>query len=270
MAFIPYDESFINDLLKCGNISCKKRCDESNLPRLLPCCFKTVCSYCAHSLEKEARKKKYKCILCDVDHDMPLEGLPVDERMAGLIKQKPRKICRGPAAESLKANHANLEELRQKLSYEVNNGSSTIDEVCNAQVELIKLTKDEYIKSISEHVDSLIQTVNEFKTECKQNYANMDGVKTKAKEIIDRTDAKIKNQKAYLKQVKIYEEEIDELNEEILKLKKRIEKERLNFKKTLFSNKMLKFVTGGAQIEDIKLMRHLLTLRLSTLLRRYF
>jgi len=60
-----YDETEIKDLLKCEH--CSQPYDEYYAPKILPCCGKTICNSCIHLTEKQVKKNKFKCIVCNKD-----------------------------------------------------------------------------------------------------------------------------------------------------------------------------------------------------------
>ena len=57
-------------------LNCKKRPKRLDESRLLPC-GKTVCSECVLSIQ--VKEKEFQCLICQDKHEMPKNGLPVNE-----------------------------------------------------------------------------------------------------------------------------------------------------------------------------------------------
>jgi len=75
-----------NNILKCDK--CKKRFDEYFQPKFLPC-FKTICTTCELSIQKEAINKRFKCSVCAKDHFIPDDGFVLNEMAIKIINTEP-------------------------------------------------------------------------------------------------------------------------------------------------------------------------------------
>ena len=146
---------------------------------------------------------------------------------------------------------SSLDELKQQLLFEMNDGQTAINDVCSEQIELIQVAKEKLIKNINEHIETLIQKVNDYKKECLDSYSNIDEAKKQTKKLIDKTNTFIRQQKDYLNQLKIDDDEIFKANQNLIKMRKKLEKERVNIKKALFNNRMITFENDLLPVEDI-------------------
>jgi uncharacterized protein YlaI len=104
-----FEEPKINDKLNCEK--CKHRFDE---PRMLPC-GKTICKKCTFTLE--INQNRFKCILCEKNHFIDDDGLPLNHLIYNFLLQNPVDVSRGEYGEKLKDN---LNLAKNKLSNGLN------------------------------------------------------------------------------------------------------------------------------------------------------
>jgi hypothetical protein len=77
-----FEQSEIIDLLKCENCS-----QQYDVPRILPCCDKTICNTCVQLIEKQS-KNKFKCIVCKENETIPKNGFKINQLAVLLLKLK--------------------------------------------------------------------------------------------------------------------------------------------------------------------------------------
>ena len=95
-----YESAVITDYLKCH--SCVQSFVETDPPRILPCCGKTVCKKCVRLMQRCMKNKTYKCIVCKEKGVMPSKGLLVNEAVVKLVSQQPKNLDRGAEADKRK------------------------------------------------------------------------------------------------------------------------------------------------------------------------
>lgn len=133
--------------------------------------------------------------MCGAESSMPPKGFPVNNLATSLMAEPPKDVSRSEACETLKINLSHLEDLKQKLSFELKDGESILNEICSEQIKHIHLKKDELIKSITEKSIKLTQKVNDFKQECVKNYVDMYETKQRTKLLIVEIDVLVKQQR---------------------------------------------------------------------------
>jgi hypothetical protein len=181
---------------------------------------------------------------------MPQEGFSVNGTILKLASVQTVEVSRGQACENLKASHKALEGQKRKLSelYNEKSGESTIDGVCNKQIELINQSKEELVNILSEQAEILTQRVIEFKNECLANYSNIDeAVREQAKKTINNTDALIQQHKEVLNRETINDQETIEANKTVLQMKEDVDKVIMKTKKLIFGNKTIEFKSNPTQ-----------------------
>lgn len=246
-----YEQSFISNLLKCQQ--CKQSYDEYDQPRVLPCCGKTICQKCLNLLiiQKIVKSLKYKCLLCLEESYVPNRGFPINELAARLVCEQPKEIYRGEECEKLKLNLANLEQLKYKLSFEIQNSEDLIKEHCIELKRLIQLAAEQRIDEIHTHNEYLIQQVNEYEKVCMQNRDSLsDDLKQQASDTIAEIDKFLNDQRDYLKRFQINDKETIVSNDKMTRLRSDLERERINVKKTLFNGKIMMFESNKFTLDE--------------------
>ncbi len=217
-----FEQSEIVDVLKCRN--CRQLYDEFFPPRLLLCCNMTICYTCVHMIEKQSKmKNNYTCIACNKQEPMQNKGFAINNQIAKLITRKPKEIPKWPEAEKLKQNLGDLDDLVNKLRYEMENGENSITEDCKEQRRHIQLVKEKKIEEINKHCDALLLQIDVYEEKCKSKCKEMNQAKQKANELIKSVNESIKQLDAYLRQLKIDEKETIEYNQKMDELKTFIE-----------------------------------------------
>ena len=260
-----YEQSVINKLLKCQH--CNQSYEEYFSPRILPCCSKTICQHCVRfmarkslenksnemrSLERRSsRKTTFKCLICQEESIMPSKGLPINEAVALLMSAQPIEVSRGAEAEKLKQNIIDLDNLANKLNFELDNGEHLIREHCTDLKRQVQLVKEERIREIRKKGDSLIERIENYQLNCIQKYQEMKKLKKiEKKELLTQVNNVIQKQKTYLNQLKINDNETIASNESLIEFKSRLEQERENVKNLVFNNQLMKFDVNTTKVGE--------------------
>lgn len=237
-----YEQSFISNLLKCQN--CNLKYDEYDLPRILPCCGKTICKKCLKLIDRQTKNNKFTCILCNEENYIPSKGFPVNELAAKLVSEQPKEVYRGEESEKLKSNLVNLEILTSKLSFEIENGEDMIKEHCIELRRLVQLAAEQRVNEINNYGELLVQQINDYEKDCTKQLAISDETKKQSSNVIFQVNLFLSEQRLYLNRFTINDKETLESNEKFSMLKSVLEKERLNVKKSTFNGKLMKFETS--------------------------
>ena len=177
-----YEPSEIADLLNCEH--CLQSYGQYYPPRILPCCAKTICDTCAHQIQRQIKENKFKCSVCSKDSLMPINGFLVNNVVVKLITKQLKEISRGQEAEKLKQNLRDLEDLINKLVFEMENGEYFIKEDCRELRRQVQLAKEEKIEEINQQCDALFLKIDNYEEKCKQKYKEISEAKKKANELI--------------------------------------------------------------------------------------
>ena len=179
-------------------------------------------------------------------------GFPVNELAFRLMTGQPQEVYRSPLCENFKSNLSSLEDVNKKLKFELNSGETAVDDVCNDQIRLIQLGKEQLIEDLNKQADALIEEVNKYKQHILCSYASeIVAEKKQANELITRTTHLVQQQRDYLSQVKINDSQIIEANKNVVFMKEKVELERLNVKRAIFGNRLIQFVNSQSQAEDM-------------------
>jgi len=152
-----FEENEITDILKCSR--CKERLDE---PTMLPC-GDTVCSLCLKLIH--ASNKKFKCIVCNNEHTMPENGLPINKALRALWPIQPKEVYRSQAVETLKET---LNTMRKKISLLQTASDNSSDRIKDECIELrrqVQLATDQVIEQINDFNDQFINVINQYENE---------------------------------------------------------------------------------------------------------
>lgn len=242
-----YEKSLIINLLKCQK--CNQSYDEYEQPRILPCCGKTICTRCVNKIEKEVKNNLFKCVMCLEENYLPKKGFPINELAVKLAFEQPKEVYRGEKCEEFKINLQSLEKLSIKLLFEMEHGEDAAKEHCIELKRMIQLATEKKIQEIIINSEFLIQKVDDYEYETIERYAKNFEFKQKLEELIDEANNFLKEQNNYLNQFKINDSEITALNERLNKLKTKLE-DKLNIKKVLFNNRLMKFEINNTFIDD--------------------
>ena len=235
-----YESSVITDYLKCHY--CTQSFIECDPPRILPCCGKTICKKCVRLIHRQMKNKTYKCIVCKEKSVMPSKGLMVNEAVVKLVSQQPKNIDRDSQTEKRKSSLIDLGNLADKLSAEMKNIKRSIKEHCNELRKEVELATEERINEIKYYTKSMIHTIDRYERECLQNYVEINHSKHEAQEIFNQVKSFFQQQKPNNnQQLRISCQEAMDTNDKLNELKKRVDEERVNLKRLMLNNQLLKF-----------------------------
>ena len=248
-----YEQSEITELLNCE--LCLKPYDIYYEPKMLPCCGKTICNTCVTLIEKQVKENKFICIACKEEDTMPKNGFQINRTVVKLIEKQPKEISRGQEADKLKQNLFDLEQLVNKLDFEMKNGEYLITEDCRELRRQVQLAKEEKVYKINKHCESLLQKIDVYEERClsknnKDKYTENNYSKKRANELIKLVNESVPKQNAYLKQLKIVDKETIACNQKMDELKALIEKERKNVKRSIFDDQIMKFEANTTPIDE--------------------
>ena len=220
---------------KC--INCNEKFSIYYTPRKLPCCNQVICHNCSRSIEKISKTGTYKCVLCNLDKDLPIGGFqkiqqqslesPVIE--SELFKEFPER------QKSIESSE--LEEAVQMLLFDVTNQQLNIREYFNEQRNLIQQVTQEKINEIYNYRNLLLQQLNEYEKKIFADYS-CSKIFENAKKVINDANLLIQKQKEFLNQMKISVDEAIQLNSSLEKFKAIVNEERNNIKLVKFNAKI--------------------------------
>jgi len=243
-----FEPAEITELLNCEN--CSQPYGEYYPPRILPCCGKTICFKCVQQTERQIKDNKLKCIVCNKEEMIPVNGFQINRALVKLIAKKPKEISRGHEAEKLKQNLRDLDIQVNKLVFEVENGEYLITGDCLELRRQIKLAREERIKEINHQCDVLLHKIDTFEEKCIRKYREMNVSTQQVNELIDLVNSAIQQQNSYLMQLMIDDKDTMAYNVKMNELKSIIKTERKNIKKLMYDNQIMKFEVNSSSIDE--------------------
>ena len=118
------DSTFVDNFLKCGH--CKKKYDDYDDPKILPCCGFTLCYHCIKSIE-DVENSRFKCFVCKKESLKPGRRFQVNELAAQFVSDQLR-YRRNKENNCVRIIITSLEDSVEELKYELKNGDYTIKE----------------------------------------------------------------------------------------------------------------------------------------------
>ena len=231
MDVYPKDE--INEILKCSK--CKERLDE---PTMLPC-GQTVCSPCLNSIY--VNNKKFKCIICNNEHPMPENGLPINKVVQALLSMQPKEVYRGQAVETLKETLNAMRNKRNLLQTTSNNGIDKIKEKCIELRNQVQVATEQAIKQINDLSDSFIKEIDQYEKETIKSYQSNKVDREEIIKTINDLDTFFSKWTEYLKQTKINEEIVLKTNTQAVQFNEKADKELSCLDYFIFSKGLMTF-----------------------------
>ncbi len=117
-----YDTHEVDNALLCQQ--CEGRLD---IPKILPC-GKTICSLCEITIR--INDKMFDCMLCKEKHEMPKNGLLINDALMKILSIKLQKISRGKAFDSLEILLNEIQKKENLMKLGIENSSDLIKEHC--------------------------------------------------------------------------------------------------------------------------------------------
>jgi hypothetical protein len=243
-----FEETYIKNLLKCNQ--CNEKFDDYEQPRSLPC-GKIICSLCVDKIEKEAIKRKFKCIICSNEHQIPKEGFGINDLALHLLTSKAKEMWRGKRYEQLKINLQKIEALTRELKFDFNDGSDKIKEHCNEQRRLVQLATENAMQELNKINEELITEIDNFEIECMKYYSVIDNsFKEKLNRLIDEAKSFLNEKQEYLKQIQLDEDELESFNKLSENLHIDLNNELKDLKRKIFGYKLIKFNSNSNKINS--------------------
>ena len=228
-----YEQSEIEDLLKCEH--CTQPYYEYYPPRTLPCCEKTICYKCIQTIQNSVKDSKFKCISCGEEDSMPKKGFLVNKVISKLIEKQPKEVHRGDEAEKLKQNIVCLEDILNKMSFEMKNGEYLIKEECRELERQVQLIKEKRIEEIEQQTNRFFQKIENFEQKRIRKFHQMQEPLQRADDLINEVNSFIQHKKDYLKQLILNDKETMNSNEKLKEIREKLDKEREELKNEMLN-----------------------------------
>jgi hypothetical protein len=236
-----YEKDDLNNKLNC--IKCNQRLDE---PRILPC-GETICAYCYISIE--ANKNKFVCFVCNENHSLTENGLPINKILLKILALESKEVYRGNEVKQLKGYLDDIQEDINKISFCLNNGVDRIKDFCFDLKNKVQLRTEEAIEQLNEHNQDMITEIEEFERFCIKSYQvnlNTNDEVRKTKKELEEFNLKW-NQ--YLKQTVICDKKISEAIAKASELGMKTKKDFANLDKFIFNGSQMKFERNENELD---------------------
>ena len=213
-----FETNQVNDILSCQQ--CEGRLD---IPKMLPC-GKTICSFCAPlNLLSISNDNKFDCLVCKQKHDVPKDGLPINEALLKMLSVKLIRVSRGKAFDVLEQS---LNDIQKKYGYikrGIENSNDFVKEYCMDLRNDVQLKTEEAIQQINEINTKIIDEIDEYEKKLiefnKTNYESME----KFNAIVQELNLFHTVNTEFLKQHNVNDEKVSKLNEDAANLIKKTE-----------------------------------------------
>ena len=144
-----YEHNQVEDLLICVN--CNERYD---IPLLLTC-WKSICNQC---VKKHQTGHRLNCPYCNLIHEVPKNGLPINEALNSLLKLKPVDMQRASLLRQ-------ITDLLKHLQNNINNLDNLESNVQSEIFDYFDLIKKEINKSAQNVIEQAIKQRDKLITE---------------------------------------------------------------------------------------------------------
>lgn len=101
---------------------------------------------------REESTSKFKCILCEEINHVPSKGFPVNKMVLKLLAE----------SQSVALNLQSLEDLIEKLTFEIDNGEYLIKEYFSQLRRLVELVIGQRLEEIHAAKESLMLEINKY------------------------------------------------------------------------------------------------------------
>lgn len=113
-----YDTREVDNALLCQQ--CEGRLD---IPKILPC-GEAICSLCETTIQ--INDKMFDCMVCKEKHEMPKNGLPINNSLMKILSVKLKKISRGKSFDSLEILLNEIQNKHNFIKFCIENSSDLI------------------------------------------------------------------------------------------------------------------------------------------------
>ena len=143
------------------------KCSECNkileTPVLLPC-HHSICQ--KHVIETKKIESDLLCSKCDVDHEIPSNGFPLNEALCDIIEAQISSIDFGSVHKEATESCAKLSRFIKDMTNLLNNpGAYSYEEICQLK-NLVNLKSEQLKLKIDEETEKMINNLNEYQNLC--------------------------------------------------------------------------------------------------------
>jgi len=174
-----YDSNQVDNELLCKH--CEGRLD---IPKILPC-GETICSLCKTSIQ--VNNRMFNCLVCNQKHEMPKEGLIINNSVLKILSVMPTDVFRGESYDFLENL---LDEMQKKTSFiklGIENSSDLVKEHCIELRSDVQLKAEEVILQVNDITTKIIEEIDEYEKELiefnKTNKESLDNFNKIVKEM---------------------------------------------------------------------------------------
>jgi hypothetical protein len=229
-----FETNLVNEILLCEQ--CKGRLD---LPKILPC-GKTICSFCAPLNFLSTIDNKFDCLVCKNKHEVPKDGLIINEAILKLLSVKVMCVSRGKAFDALENFLDEIQKKHRCIKRGIENSTDLINEYCSDLRTEVQITAEEIILQVNDLSSKIFEEINEYEKELiefnKTNSKSLDEFNKIAKEL--ESFYTVNNE--YLKQYVVDDEILLKSNKEASSLIRKAEMEIENLKDNIFNGQHFK------------------------------
>jgi len=154
-----FETNLVNEILLCEQ--CKGRLD---LPKILPC-GKTICSFCAPLNFLSTIDNKFDCLVCKNKHEVPKDGLIINEAILKLLSVKVMCVSRGKAFDALENFLDEIQKKHRCIKRGIENSTDLINEYCLELRTEVQVTAEEIILQVNDLSSKIFEEINEYEKE---------------------------------------------------------------------------------------------------------
>ena len=222
----------INDLIKCT------KCKEIlKMPVLMPC-GNSICSH--HIKDKENKNKRLECLICQKNHNIPVNGFPRNLALESLLETNFYKIDLGEEYKSAIDKCSLFDDLLKRFNKIKNDPERGIYKEISDLKNEVDLRREEMKLKIDKESLEMIEKLDEFEKECKLKAVSL------------KSDSKLNEKfESWQNSLKQWQQSLDtfERNKDIwhrvlnesTSVLKDLHLEFLNFKREIFLNRLIEF-----------------------------
>ena len=236
-----YKESLISPFLICKICDCKL-VD----PIVLPC-GKSICRKCVGILA-DTEKKYIKCENCEKNHEIPIDGFPLNQDLENIVNLKPENVSRNDLASNLKSISNCIIEKAEKLKLDLNIGETKIKAKCDKIRNEVQLSIEEAHLELDKIHEEFMNQIQRNEKQYLANYKLASQNKEDIEKILDKSNEYFAKSCCLLNQYVIDDQDLRNAIIEATQLLDNLEKESAKFLSTIYENKVQKFVRNKSPI----------------------
>jgi len=187
-------------------------------------------------------------MLCKEKHEMPKNGLLINDALMKILSVKLKKIPRGKAFDSLEILLNEIQKKENLMKLGIENSSDLIKEHCIELRSDVQLKAEEVIQLVNDLSSKIIEEIDEYEKESIEfNRANLESLGV-FKKIANELESFHSCNTEYLKNHVVDYDKVIDLNKEANILIKKAELEVKNLKDVIFDGKFLVFEENKIKI----------------------